>query len=158
MMTDISLKFCSAIPLPIPMTLRSRTELLCQSFAFKFLTTHIFQSIRLIWFIFGMMIDIGPRFNSAIPRHCQRPSINVLHLELLSLSFQQLIFFHLIDKVHIWYGDRYRFNVLFSDTLPFLPMTARSPCSRVRYDAKSFRYKTLDGDGQAPVHSSSADY
>ena len=33
----------------------------------ELLTAHIFQTIRYIWFIFGLMIDIGPKFYSAIP-------------------------------------------------------------------------------------------
>ena len=33
----------------------------------KFLIAHIFQTILWIWFIFGMMVDIGTKFYSAIP-------------------------------------------------------------------------------------------
>ena len=34
----------------------------CYSFALKFLGPHYFQTLRWIWFMFGMMKDIGPKF------------------------------------------------------------------------------------------------
>ena len=39
-------------------------ELLCQSLALKFfvLEPHCFQTLLRIWFMFGVMIDAGPKF------------------------------------------------------------------------------------------------
>ena len=37
-------------------------EFLCLIFALKFLEFHYFQTLWCIWFMFGMMIDIGPKF------------------------------------------------------------------------------------------------
>ena len=37
-------------------------ELLCQSFVLMFLGPHCFQTLWWIWFMFGMMIDTGPKF------------------------------------------------------------------------------------------------
>ena len=37
-------------------------ELLCSSFTLKILGPHYFQTLWWIWFMFGMMVDIGPKF------------------------------------------------------------------------------------------------
>ena len=39
----------------------------------ELLRAHIFQTIWYIWFIFGLMLDIGPNFHSAIPHPCPWP-------------------------------------------------------------------------------------
>ena len=54
----------SAIPTPIRHFKVKVTdlELLCRSFALKFLGPHCFQTLWWIWFMFGVMIDTGPKF------------------------------------------------------------------------------------------------
>ena len=56
---------------------------------FKFLRPHIFQTTQWIWFIFGMMIDIGPEFYSAIAptTPIYDLKVKVTDLELLCLKF-----------------------------------------------------------------------
>ena len=63
-------KVLSVIPSPNPITLKSRSrtwncsvKVLC----LKILIAHVFPTIRQIWFISDLVIDVGPRLNSAIP-------------------------------------------------------------------------------------------
>ena len=37
-------------------------ECLCENFVLKFLEPHYFQNLRWILFMYGLMIDIGPKF------------------------------------------------------------------------------------------------
>ena len=58
-------------------------ELLRQSFALKFLGPHCFQTLWWIWFMFGMMIDTGPKsLHSTIPTPIHDVKVKVMDLEL----------------------------------------------------------------------------
>ena len=58
-------------------------ELSCKSFTLKFLGPHYFQTLRWIWFIFGMMIDTGPKFYSVPSTPMHDLKVKVTDLELL---------------------------------------------------------------------------
>ena len=64
-MIDTKILF-STIPIPISMhDLKVKVtdlELLCKHFSLKFLGPHYFQTLWWIWFMFGVMIDTGPKF------------------------------------------------------------------------------------------------
>ena len=50
----------------------------------SFLRAHIFQTIRWILFVFGLMIDTGPKLYSAIlPAHVHGLKVKVNNLEIL---------------------------------------------------------------------------
>ena len=70
-----------------------------------------------------VMIDIGPKFLSAVPQSMPmilRPRSQTLKFYKLSiaLKFLKSSYFpnHTMDLVHIWYIDRYRLKVSFSST------------------------------------------
>ena len=51
------------------------------------LGAHIFQTIRYIWFIFGLMIDIGPKLHSTIPHtHAYDLKVKVMDLEIFNVK------------------------------------------------------------------------
>ena len=115
----------SAIPTPIHHFKVKVTdlELLCQSFALKCLAPHCFQTLWWIWFMFGVMIDTGPKFHT-VPS--PPPYITVRswsQTELLCQSFALKVFRTslfpntMMDLVHVWYDDRYWSKILHS-TIP----------------------------------------
>ena len=59
-------------------------ELLCQSFMFKFLGPHYFQTLWWIWFVFGTMIGTGLKFYEVPFTHpIHDLKVKVTDLELL---------------------------------------------------------------------------
>ena len=80
LMIDIGPKFY-AVPSPTPyMTLGQGHGL--RIFMLKFLGPHYFQTIWYIWFIFGMMVDIGWKFH-AVPF----PPATYLKVKVTDLEF-----------------------------------------------------------------------
>ena len=66
----------------MPMTSRDQGHRL-KKFILKFLRAHIFQTIWRIVFIFGMIIDTGPKFYSAIPSaNAHGRKVKVKNLEI----------------------------------------------------------------------------
>ena len=73
--------------------------------------------------MFDLMIDIGPKFLSAIPQaHAHDLKVKVTDFEILQIKYYVKVFKSSyfpnckMDLVHIWYDDRYRSKVSFSNT------------------------------------------
>ena len=77
------------------------------------------QTIQWICFIFCLMVDTGQRFYSAIPASMLMTSRSRYRVTNFDCKHFRSSYFpnHMMDLVHIWYDDRHRFRVLFSDTL-----------------------------------------
>ena len=82
----------------------------------KFLRPHYFPTLSLTWFIFGVMIHIGPKFctvPSHPPRSCQVQGHRIFMLKFYANVFRiWLLLNQMMDLIPIWYHDRYWSKVL----------------------------------------------
>ena len=70
----------------------------------------------------GMMIDIGPRFNSAVPPALANDhQVKVMELKLLYKSSEKLIFSRPYDGFCLYFGMIIDIGAKFYSTLPFCP-------------------------------------
>ena len=83
-------------------------------FNVEFVRAHIFQTVWWILFIFVMLIVTVSKFYSAIPCSCLWSQGQGHRLKNFILKTLKSSYFpnHMMDFVHIWYGDRYRSNLV----------------------------------------------
>ena len=95
-------------------------ELLSQSFAFKFLGPRCFQTLWWIWFMFGVMIDTGPKIYT-VP---SPPPIHDLKVKATDLTFMLKFYVKafrsslfpnpVVYLFRVWYDDRCWSKILCS--------------------------------------------
>ena len=94
-----------------------------KSFTLKFLGSQYFQTLLLISFMFGMVIDNGPKFYITISTLVHELKVKVMDLEILCHRILSLFNFNgkgfssvfvkpLMDLIPIWHGDRYWSKIL----------------------------------------------